>query len=359
MRGRSSCFIPLLCSLLYASGVAAAPPDAAARARLAAGQSLQVVVEYDVRAVDQAAAQERTRRRLNRDDAAVRTLRAQGYARVKVAVDAAATAPDATRQRDYAGLPLALWRVDTPAALARLQNLPGVRAVHENRVLRPNSVNDLPFIRQPEAATEGATGTGTVVAVIDGGLGNNYLSYSDFGTCTGVDQPGATCRVRYNHNYYSGAQASHETTHGTNVSAIALGVAPGAKLAMYNVFGWFYDPSTQTSVSGAFVSDILDAMDNVLSNYNATSYNVVAVNMSLGDSSTHATYLHRQRLRRRHHCAGGCRHRHGDLGRQQRRQERAGRSGLCTPGRVGGRGVQPVAYAGDLGAARCVHRERW
>jgi len=282
---RPSWFVSLLCGLLSASAATAAPPGAAARARLAAGQSLQVVVEYEARAVDQAAAQERTRRRLNRDDAAVRALRTRGYAAIKIDVDAALAAPDAARLRDYAELPLTLWRVDTPAALARLQSQPGVRAVHEDRLLRGSSVSDLPFIHQPEAAAQGDAGTGTVVAVIDGGLGSYYQQYTDFGPCTAVGQPAGTCRVKYIRNYYSGAQASRETTHGTNVSAIALGVAPGARLAMYNVFGWF-DTGGGNFASGAKTSDVLDAMNRVLGGFNAATNNVVAVNLSLGDNGT-------------------------------------------------------------------------
>src|SRR5262245_57555667 len=272
-------------SLIFMGSATAASPRAAERARLAAGQSLQVIVEYDGRVANQSAMQERTRRRLPRDDAAIRGLRAQGYARIKAAVDVAASGPGAARLRDYPSLPLTLWRVDSPAALARLENLPGVRAVHEDRLRRINSVSDLPFIHQPEAAAEGAIGTGTVVAVIDGGLGNNYKTISDFGPCTAVGLPAASCRVVYNQDFYSGAQASHETTHGTNVSAISLGVAPGSKLAMYDVFGWFFDPGSGTFVSGAFDSDILTALNHVYSNPEALNY--AAVNMSLGDNSAH------------------------------------------------------------------------
>jgi hypothetical protein len=276
-------------ALVPASYSLAAPLGAAALARLSSGRGEQVIVEYDVAAIDRTLGQQRQRRGLLVDDGALRAQRVQNYAAIKAAAEARAAGADSTRLRDYAGLPLAFWRINTPAALARLQATPGVRAVHEDRMLRVNSVSDLSFIHQPEVVAEGATGAGTVVAIIDGGLGNSYLSFSDFGPCTAVNFPASTCRVRYNHNYYTGAQASHETLHGTNVSAIALGVAPGTKLAMYNVFGWFFDPGTQSNVSGAFTSDILDALNNVLTSFNASSFNVVAVNMSLGDEAANAT----------------------------------------------------------------------
>ena len=55
-----------------------------------------------------------------------------------------------------------------------------MRMVHENILLHPVSVSDLGFIKQPQAASQGDTGAGTTIAVIDGGLGNNYTMYSDF-----------------------------------------------------------------------------------------------------------------------------------------------------------------------------------
>jgi Subtilase family len=152
---------------------------------------------------------------------------------------------------------------------------PLVRRISENTSLRPLSVSDLPFIDQPQTASEGATGAGTTIAVIDGGLASNYLEYSDFGTCTAVDTPPSTCRVVYNSDFYPGKSA--ETTHGTNVSAIALGVAPGASLAMFDVFN-----GTQASSA-----DVLTAVDTAIQDQ--AQYHIVAINLSLGDGSSNAT----------------------------------------------------------------------
>jgi len=232
-------------------------------------------VEFDGATADQSAEAERARRSLRRDDAAILALRARGYAAVKSRVESAAGGADAVRVLDYSHLPLSVWRLSSLAALARLQAHPAVRRVHENILLRPVSVSDLAFIDQPQTAAAGAKGAGTTVAVIDGGLGNNYLSYSDFGTCSAVNTPPSTCRVVYNQDFYPGA--STVTAHGTNVSAIALGVAPGAKLAMYDVF----NGSTASS------ADVLTAMNSAIGSQAA--YNIVAINMSLGDGTSHAT----------------------------------------------------------------------
>ncbi len=255
--------------------LSAAPLSAAARARLAAGRPLYVVIQVDGAATDTAANAERSRRRLVHDDAAILGRRARGYAAVKARVEAEAGGPDAVRVLDYSHFPLAVWRLSSAAALIRLESNPRVRMVHENILLHPVSVSDLGFIDQPQAAAEGATGAGTTIAVIDGGLGNNYTMYPDFGTCTAVDTPAATCRVVFNEDAYPGA--SGETLHGTNVSAIALGVAPGAKLAMFDVFNG-------TSASSV---DVLNSMNTAISDQ--ASFNIVAINLSLGDGTSNSS----------------------------------------------------------------------
>jgi uncharacterized repeat protein (TIGR01451 family) len=255
--------------------LSAAPISAAGRARLATGKDLYVVVEFDGAATDVAANTERSRRGLSIDDQPILALRATGYAAIKARVELQARGADAARVLDYSHFPLAVWRLSSPAALSRLESNPAVRVVHENILLHPVSVSDLGFINQPQAAAQGATGAGTTIAVIDGGLGNNYTTYSDFGTCTGIDTPASTCRVVFNQDVYPGA--SSETVHGTNVSAIALGVAPGAKLAMFDIF----NGASASSV------DVLNAMNTAISDQAA--YNIVAINLSLGDGTSNSS----------------------------------------------------------------------
>lgn len=267
--------LALLC--LTPSPGHARPLSSAARARLAAGQPTLVIVEFDATATNQAADTERVRRRLRSDDGAILALRARGYAATKAGVAAGVMGPDATQVRDFQHFPLSVWRLNSANALNRLLAWPGIRAIHENVLLHPVSVSDLPFISQPQAAAEGATGSGTTIAVIDGGLGTNYLNYPDFGTCTGVNTPASTCRVVFNWDFYSGTLASTETTHGTNVSAIALGVAPGARLAMFDVF----------QGTGATSADIITALDTIIQDQ--ATYNIVAVNLSLGDATSNSS----------------------------------------------------------------------
>ena len=264
-------------SLSAASPALADPISQAALAQLSQGHPVQVIVEFAHSATDIAAQAERARRGLRHDDAAILALRTRGYGQVKSKVEAAETRVDAAPVADYSHFPLSVWRLSSIAALERLRSDPLVLAVFDNTLLRASLVSDLPFIDQPQAAAEGATGAGTTIAIIDGGLGSNYLNYSDFGTCTGVDTPKSTCRVVYDQDFYSGSEASTETTHGTNVSAIALGVAPGADLAMFDVF----------SGSTASTEDVLTAMNTAISDQ--ATYNIVAISMSLGDESSNAS----------------------------------------------------------------------
>jgi hypothetical protein len=153
----------------------AAPISAAARARLGAGKDLYVVVEFNGAPADAAANAERSRRGLIRDDVAILAQRATGYAASKARVETEAGGVDAVRVLDYSHFPLAVWRLSSPAALNRLESNPAVRMVHENILLHPVSVSDLGFINQPQTAAQGATGAGTTIAVIDGGLASGAV----------------------------------------------------------------------------------------------------------------------------------------------------------------------------------------
>jgi len=270
-----TCLLALIGASTFQSTALGSPVSPATRARLAQAQPASVIVEFDVTAADALAERERIHSNLTHDDARILEMRTAGYAAIRSKVASAISASDAVSTSDYKHLPLSVWRLNSLAALERLKGHASVRMVHENIQLHPVSVSDLPFINQPQTAAEGATGAGTAIAVIDGGLGTNYLNYSDFGTCTAVDTPPSTCRVMFNQDFYPGA--STETVHGTNVSAIALGVAPGTVLAMYDVFNG----------SSASATDILTAIDSAISNQ--AKYNIVAINMSLGDGSSNST----------------------------------------------------------------------
>jgi uncharacterized repeat protein (TIGR01451 family) len=277
---RAAALCALALELLAHGAVGAAGPPAAVpptapvpgfEARLRGGAAVDVIVEFDGSAAKAAAATLRRSRGLVHDDAAVVAARAARYRGTKAAVEQALRGAGAAAVRDYAHLPLALWHIDSPAALARLRAHPAFRAVYEDRrVFAVATPSDLALIQQPAAAAAGATGAGTTVVVIDAGIN---LANSAFGTCPTVGVAG--CRVIYNLDYYPGSGS--DVNHGTNVSGIVAEAAPQTRIAMHNVFNG----------AGATTSDILTAIDWAISNQAVDT--IVAINMSLGDGGDYTS----------------------------------------------------------------------
>jgi subtilisin family serine protease len=129
----------------------------------------------------------------------------------------------------------------------------------------------LPLINQPKAFEAGFTGAGTAVAVLDTGV--NFKAAA-FGPCTRANTPANTCRVVFAQDVNTDDKNPDDDGHGTNVSGIVAGVAPGTKLIVLDVF----DRGKQSSDTA-----ILAALDWVAKNKKV--YNIVAVNMSLGSQS--------------------------------------------------------------------------
>ncbi|ABB31683.1 peptidase S8 and S53 subtilisin kexin sedolisin [Geobacter metallireducens RCH3] len=171
---------------------------------------------------------------------------------------------------DYSHLPMLFARIRSTKALDRLLTAPGIQAVYENRVLRPHLAESLPLIGQPPLAAIGKTGSGTTVAIIDSGI--NY-TLPAFGSCTAPGVP-ADCKVAASVDIATNDNALDDLGHGTNVAGIVAGVAPGAKLAVLDVFN-----PDGTSSDALVIAGINWAISN------RATYNIVAINMSLGDGS--------------------------------------------------------------------------
>ena len=133
--------------------------------------------------------------------------------------------------------------------------------------------DSLPLIGQPEAMAAGHGGEGVTVAVLD--TGADY-SRAAFGSCAG---PGGSCGIVVAKDFAPEDGARDKGNfHGTNVSAIVLGVAPEAKVAALDVFrdnGYAYD------------SEIIAAIDWVIAN--ADTYDIRAMNLSLGGGAYSTT----------------------------------------------------------------------
>ncbi len=257
-----------------------APPIAvvspADRKALALGATVDLIVEFEHSAIDQLADVARASRGLATEDEAILDARVREYGVVKQnAARAMSQKGGLELVRDYSHLPMAVVRASGYDAVERILTTPGVVGVYTDVRHRLELAESLPLIHQPQASAQGANGSGTTVAVLDTGV--DYTR-SAFGFCAA---PGGSCKVVHAQDFAAADGALDDNGHGTNVAGIVLGVAPGARIAALDVFfrdsgGW-----------GASSGDIIAAMNWSIAN--RAAYNIVAMNMSLGDRSSNAT----------------------------------------------------------------------
>ena len=168
---------------------------------------------------------------------------------------------------------MAFVRTRNRAALAKLLSHSDIKAVYENKSYQHQLAESLPLIQQPAAAATGRDGAGTTVAVLDTGV--NY-TLPAFG-CIAPGVP-ATCRVVAAVDVAPDDYTLDDIKgHGTNVAAIIVGVAQGAKIAAVDVF----------TGQVAYSSDIINGINLVINNESV--YNIVAMNLSLGASAQYTT----------------------------------------------------------------------
>ncbi len=234
---------------------------------LQGGKSKEVLILFDDAAVRQKAevSGDTPRERL--------TERAARYKVLKKDVLTQLPANNASLIRDYDHLPMSFAKINGATGLNWLRSRPDILVIYENNPLYFNLSQSLPFINQPEVAQAGFTGEGVAVAVIDTGV--NYTDAA-FGSCTSPGVP-AGCRVAASIDIASNDGQLDAQGHGTNVSAIVAGVAPKANLVVLDIF----DGSSTTTAL------LLDAINWVLANH--STYNIKAVNLSLGDGGRYTT----------------------------------------------------------------------
>ncbi len=241
------------------------PPNSVIQA-LAAGSSIDLIVEYEVGSIEAEVAALRQAKGLTQDDASILSVRQNRYQNVKQGTDKAVARPDIESVSDYSHLPMSVKRFRSAAALTAFLANANIKAVYEDKLLHAVLTESLPLINQPSVSAAGEQGAGTTVAVIDNGI--DYTNAA-FGSCTSPGVPSG-CRVVVSKNFGSGTT---DNSHGTNVSAIVAAVAPQTKIAMLNAF----------SGTTASTSNVISAINWAIANY--ALYNIVAINMSLGDSS--------------------------------------------------------------------------
>ncbi len=200
-------------------------------------------------------------------------LKPQIYAEIKKQVAGGIGGGGAVVQ-DFDSLGVVQVRFTSGATLLTVLRRSEVEGVRDVQTYKRQTKESLPLINQPKATKDGYTGAGTTVAVLDTGVDYRH---SAFGSCQRPGLPANKCRVTFAADVLQNDSVLDDDGHGTNVSGIVAGVAPQARLAVLDVF------------QGEQASDraVLVALDWVLKN--KATYNIVAVNLSLGSSQFYHT----------------------------------------------------------------------
>jgi subtilisin family serine protease len=193
-------------------------------------------------------------------------LKIERYARWKGDFAQHLTVRDLEASRDYEHLPMMALHVTELDTLARITHADNVAGVFEDERHSTTLTQSLGVINQPAAASAGATGAGTTVAVLDTGVD---FSHAAFGSCASAGAAG--CKVTFAQDFAPDDGQRDANGHGTNVAGTVLGVAPGASIASLDVF---------RSDGYGYTTDIIAAIDWAIANRAAR--NIVAMNLSLG-----------------------------------------------------------------------------
>ena len=262
--------------VVFAMAAALAPPleaqsleqkvPVAIRTALGAERPQDVIVLFEDGRIQGEAASLRASSALEFEDESITDFKASEYRLLKEEVWALVSSDDVTVLNDYSHLPFAFVRLRNVAALTAIASRAEVVRVYENTLYYRMLNESLPLIRQPSVAADGYTGAGTTVAVLDTGL--DYTRAA-FGSCTAPGVP-AGCKVIYAQDFAPPDGELDADTHGTNVSGIILGVAPGTKIAALDVFDGAAAP----------LQAVLDAINWSIANQ--STYDIVAMNLSFG-----------------------------------------------------------------------------
>lgn len=182
-------------------------------------------------------------------------------------------------------LPVLVVEIDAEGLEALLTD-PAIAALEEDRTFVRALAQSVPLVQADQVWAQGYRGAGWTVAILDDGVeathpafGGRVVAeacYSGHGSTAASQCPG---KVLSSTAPGSAAPCSG-CTHGTHVAGIAAGstgVAPLASIIAMQVF---------SRDDLAYFTDVLQAIDRVL--VLASTYDIAAVNLSLGTESTYA-----------------------------------------------------------------------
>jgi len=198
----------------------------------------------------------------------------------------------------------------TETELRRLAESPLVLRVQEDKPVPPDLASTIPLIRADVAATNGFTGQGQIVAILDTGIDTNHeflngrtVAEACFSTTSASGGAASTCPNGTDAQTGTGAAAPcgvARCDHGTHVAGIATGrdpgtrgfngVAPDANIIAIQVFSVFTDNPSRGIMTCAnsgmlspcpltFTADQMLGLEHVFSL--RSDFDIAAVNMSL------------------------------------------------------------------------------
>ena len=203
------------------------------------------------------------------------------------------------RLKKFRHLPFVAMELDAAGLQAALQD-PTVVRVYEDTLSKATLAQSTPLIGATDAWASGDSGSGQVIAVLDTGVDSSHIFLSGkvvheacFSTTNSGYNSNTVCPNGQQSQIGTGAGAPCpvDCDHGTHVAGIAAGsgatysgAARDASIMSIQVFSQFtdYDDECSTCVL-SFTSDQISALEHVYDK--RTSFNIAAVNMSLGAGS--------------------------------------------------------------------------
>lgn len=295
----------------------AAPPAPAMAAAAAPGQTLlerageaggvPVIVELSVPTMPDAELSGAAATRQRSAIAAIqqRVLSRLGAVQPPAALEAGAAA--VANVKTYDTVPLMALTANR-ASLQQLLDDPDVIRVHEDIPVPPTLATSVPLIGGDVTASEGHTGAGQTVAIIDTGVdkshpffGGRVVSEACYSTSNSVATsfcPGGASASTASGSGVPCPSGTDGCDHGTHVAGIAAGsgssftgVAPAASIVAIQAFSEFTgtnctDFELDDPCALTYTSDQIEALERVYELRN--THTIAAVNMSLGGGSNSA-----------------------------------------------------------------------
>lgn len=206
--------------------------------------------------------------------------------------------------QEYSYIPFIALNVDA-AGMSFLKNIANITSIEEDTLAQTSLADSTALIGAPAAWSQGFSGAGQTIAILDTGvdkthpfLANKVVSEACYSNANGRGTGTSVCPGGVTNSIATGSGMNCQLSgceHGTHVAGIAAGkgpnfsgVAKDANIIAIQVFTRFDTGcgANATSCISSYTSDQVAALERVYSLRD--TFNIAAVNMSLGGSSSTA-----------------------------------------------------------------------